>query len=207
MKILCLHGMGQNSRIFEAQTNKILQPLREEGHEFIFVDGIVPYDPPDERLKAMYGPPYLAYYSNEAEFCEAADIVRDHLDEDGPFDGVFAFSQGCHLATALMSATPHDESNGQLFRFAVFMGAGPSPEFALENGKRERSLDVPVLHVIGRNDRQRLQSREYVSMHSDALDSVVLEHDGRHHVPTDMVVSYGITRYIKNRVSGGQVAA
>ena len=47
MKILCLHGMGCNARIFEAQTNQILQPLRDEGHEFIFVDGIVPYEPPD----------------------------------------------------------------------------------------------------------------------------------------------------------------
>jgi pimeloyl-ACP methyl ester carboxylesterase len=155
----------------------------------------------------MYGPPYLAYYTDRLEFDEAADLVREHLDEDGPFDGVFAFSQGCHLAAALMSATPHNESNGQLFRFAVFVGAAPSPKFDLKDGKRERSLDVPVLHVIGRNDRHRLQSQEFVSMHSDASDSVVLEHDGGHHVPIDVVVRYTITRYMKNMVSGGPVAA
>lgn len=160
-----------------------------------------------ERLKAMYGPPYLAYYTNRAGFDEAADLVREYLDEDGPFDGVFAFSQGCHLAAALMSATPHDELNGQLFRFAVFMGAGPSPNFDLRDGERGRSIDVPVLHVIGRNDGRRLQSREFVSMHSDASDPLVLEHDGGHHVPIDVVVRYKITRYMMDRASGGPVAA
>lgn len=160
-----------------------------------------------ERLKAMYGPPYLAYYTDRAELDEAVDLLRDHLDEDGPFDGVFAFSQGCHLATALMSATPHSDSNNQPFRFAVFFGAAPSPKIDVKDGDREWSLHVPVLHVIGRNDAHRPQSQEFVSLHSDISDSVVLEHSGGHGIPLDAVVRHTVTRYLKNRESGGPAAA
>jgi hypothetical protein len=40
MKFLCLHGMGTNSAIFEAQLGPLCSRLEAEGHEFIFVDGI-----------------------------------------------------------------------------------------------------------------------------------------------------------------------
>ena len=159
------------------------------------------------RLKAMYDPPYLAYYTDRTQFDDAADLVTEHLDEHGPFDGVFAFSQGCHLAAALMSASPHNEPDNQPFRFAVFMGAGPSPKFDVKEGERERRLHAPILHVIGRKDGYRHQSREYISLHDKASDMAVLEHDGGHHVPIDVVTRYAITRYMRDRCSEWPAAA
>lgn len=47
MKILCLHGVGGSAKQFEAQTNQITRALKEAGHEFDFVDGIMPCDSPD----------------------------------------------------------------------------------------------------------------------------------------------------------------
>ena len=41
MRFLCLHGMGTNSRIFEAQTAAIRYLLGSE-HTFEFIDGAVP---------------------------------------------------------------------------------------------------------------------------------------------------------------------
>jgi predicted esterase len=164
-------------------------------------------DDDTERLKAIYDPPYLAYYTDKTEFDDAADLVTEHFDDYGPFDGVLAFSQGCHLATALMTATSHDDPNSQPFRFAVFMGAGLSPKFDVKDGECQRQLHVPILHVIGRKDGYRHQSREYTALHDKTSDMAVLEHDGGHHVPTDVVTRYAITRYIRNRCSEWPAAA
>ena len=41
MRWLCLHGMGTNSRIFEAQTAAIRYAMGQE-HSFEFVDGAAP---------------------------------------------------------------------------------------------------------------------------------------------------------------------
>ena len=41
MKFLCLHGMGTNSSIFESQLSSTLPYLEAQGHEFIFVDGLI----------------------------------------------------------------------------------------------------------------------------------------------------------------------
>ena len=45
MKFLCLHGMGTNSNILEAQIAGICARL--EGHDFVFVDGQVECDAAD----------------------------------------------------------------------------------------------------------------------------------------------------------------
>lgn len=45
MRFLCLHGMGTNSRILEAQIAGICARL--EGHDFVFVDGEVECDAAD----------------------------------------------------------------------------------------------------------------------------------------------------------------
>ena len=41
MKFLCLHGMGTNSSILEAQFGPICAHFEAQGHEFVFVDGLV----------------------------------------------------------------------------------------------------------------------------------------------------------------------
>jgi hypothetical protein len=48
MKILCLHGVAGNARMFEAQTSQITNVLKQFGHEFVFVDGIMECDQPGE---------------------------------------------------------------------------------------------------------------------------------------------------------------
>lgn len=51
MKILCLHGVGGNAQMFEAQTNQITRALKQAGHEFDFVDGIMQCDSLDGKPK------------------------------------------------------------------------------------------------------------------------------------------------------------
>ena len=44
MRFLCLHGMGTNAQIFEAQLAQIRSQLVGQ-HEFVFVDGEVECEP------------------------------------------------------------------------------------------------------------------------------------------------------------------
>ena len=50
MKFLCLHGMGTNSSIFESQLSSTLPYLEAQGHEFIFVDGLIECAPAEGEL-------------------------------------------------------------------------------------------------------------------------------------------------------------
>ncbi|KAJ8116683.1 hypothetical protein OPT61_g1937 [Boeremia exigua] len=65
MRFLCFHGMGTNSKIFEAQTARLRLSLGGE-HEYIFIDGSIPTPaapgmPPFRP--AQHLPPSLAHTS------------------------------------------------------------------------------------------------------------------------------------------------
>jgi predicted esterase len=148
----------------------------------------------------MYKSEYLAYYTNKVEFDEAVATTSDDIDEYGPFDGVLAFSQGCHLAAALITANSDHQTTCSRFGFGVFMGASPFPILECTEAKNPALLDLPILHVMGRGDEHQHHSRQYANMHRHVSDSIVLEHDGGHHVPSDMAVIYSITRFMKTRM-------
>lgn len=59
MHFLCLHGMGTNSRIFEAQTAAIRYTLGSQ-HTFKFLDGAVPAQ---MAASMSYCPPYSILYT------------------------------------------------------------------------------------------------------------------------------------------------
>ena len=130
MHFLCLHGMGTNSRIFEAQTAAIRYTLGSQ-HTFKFLDGAVPaqmaasmsYCPPYPILYTggCVQKPILMYIAAIEPFVSASDNFLQYVDEqseescrkalsdleryiveDGPFGGVMAFSQGAGLAPSLL---------------------------------------------------------------------------------------------------------
>lgn len=41
MRILCLHGMGTSAAVLEAQLGPIVASLEADGHEFVFLDGLL----------------------------------------------------------------------------------------------------------------------------------------------------------------------
>jgi predicted esterase len=137
---------------------------------------------------------------------DALDLITEHIDEFGPFDGVLGFSQGCHLATAVI-VNAGRAARGHPFRFGVFLGAAPSFHSADKERCQSQTLDIPIMHVIGLRDEYRLQSRAIAAMHSNSADCVTLEHDGGHQVPTDALVKSAIVRYIQNGHSQSLAAA
>ena len=57
MRFLCLHGMGTNAQIFEAQLAQIRSQLVGQ-HEFVFVDGEVECEPAPGKF-CTYSPSTL----------------------------------------------------------------------------------------------------------------------------------------------------
>lgn len=78
-----------------------------------------------ERVKSVYPPPYLAYYKSPVpeDVQDAIEYVEGILDDEGPFDGVLGFSQGCCVAAALMFERQKRKNDHEPFRFGVFIGA------------------------------------------------------------------------------------
>ncbi|KAL8942171.1 MAG: hypothetical protein Q9216_001818 [Gyalolechia sp. 2 TL-2023] len=116
MRFLCLHGMGTNPEILEAQ----IGPLRSRlsgSHEFVYLAGEVECDPAPG--------PYLCYYKipTTAHVTAAHDLVLDFIDDEGPFDGIIGFSQGAALASSLMLQRAKDPAAEPLFQLAIFLCA------------------------------------------------------------------------------------
>ncbi|KAK4106757.1 hypothetical protein N658DRAFT_415690 [Parathielavia hyrcaniae] len=121
MRFLCLHGRGTNSNILEAQLAPLISRLSAQ-HEFDFVDGELDCRAAPGMSK-LYPPPYLCWYErgHPQEIQAAQDYLRSIIDQDGPYDGVIAFSEGAALATSLLLS---DEAAGEpRFTLAIFFNS------------------------------------------------------------------------------------
>lgn len=113
--------MGTNSDIYEAQLAPIIAQL-DPSHEFVFVDGTVPCEPAD-GVDAIFPPPYYCYYDKPTtQHLKASyNLVLEVMEEDGPFDGVFGFSQGGALLASMILYHQATRPYGpDIFRVAIF---------------------------------------------------------------------------------------
>lgn len=126
MKILCLHGMGTNSDIYEAQMAPIIAQM-DTAYEFVFVDGLIECEPAD-NVEGVFPAPFYCYYDKPTleQLKAAYDLIYEVMRDEGPFDGVFGFSQGGALAASLIlhhQSTWPSRVQEDPFKFAVFMCA------------------------------------------------------------------------------------
>jgi len=122
MKILCLHGKGTNSEIFEMQTENFRQ-LLPSNYQYTFIDG--EYEAaPAPGIDNVFPGPYRRYLPDNSveSTAEQHGFISEIIAEEGPFDGVLAFSQGASLIASILL---HHEIEKPLsrppFRFAVFI--------------------------------------------------------------------------------------
>jgi hypothetical protein len=83
--------------------------------------------------------PFLCYYKTCSwdDLQAAQDLLQEIIDEEGPFDGVFAFSQGASLTISyLLELERQKPGVNQPFNFAVLfspiMPLSPDPAFCAE---------------------------------------------------------------------------
>ncbi|KAI0552829.1 serine hydrolase FSH [Xylaria curta] len=198
MRFLCLHGMGTNSRIYEMQTAAIRYGLDSQ-HTYEFIDGTVP-TVAAHGIESIAGPneEFLQYSDPESleSVAKALYDLEKLVDEEGPFDGVMAFSSGAALVASLMvhklQKDPEKERLNPVFRCAIFLCGGP-PEDPLGaiSGQRRRMdfesdgeiIRIPTAHIWGANDQLYPTFGPVLSRLccSDLRSDYI--HDGGHEIP------------------------
>jgi len=102
------------------------------------------------------------------------DYIISSFGAEGPFDGVFGFSQGAAL-TGLLVGLPELS-----FDFAIMVGGFPAVDSDLQviYAEAER-YKMPSLHIIGRSDS--IVESEYSHALAARFEGpVILEHSGGH---------------------------
>ncbi|ORZ11962.1 serine hydrolase FSH [Absidia repens] len=179
LRILCLHGLAQNATVFKKKTTSIHKKLNKVA-DVVFVTGphlSVHPDHTSEALREVAVDPtapeeakpfgWWIYTDDQPPdddrligFEESINSVKDVLLKQGPFDGVFGFSQGASFASMLTAMMENRSLRPDLissdfahppFRFmmvaASFIPPQPSATklFALK-------IKTPSLHMIGERD-------------------------------------------------------
>ncbi|KAI1327689.1 serine hydrolase FSH [Xylariaceae sp. FL0255] len=135
MKILCLHGRGQNALSFKADLEPIITEAQIQSPDlsFVFADELTfGTSHTADSFDSQHGSP------NTSDIRQAHEWLGKKIEVDGPFDGVIAF---CHGAAIVSSYLVHQQwyrpEQGTPFHFAVFF-SGSIPLETLKD------LGVPV---------------------------------------------------------------
>ncbi|QSZ30720.1 hypothetical protein DSL72_000278 [Monilinia vaccinii-corymbosi] len=147
MRILCLHGKGTSAEIFSIQSAAFRSRL-PSSYKFDFLDG--PYtSPPAAGVSLFFNPPYYAYYdsTDPSAIRESYSFLQQHIDKNGPYDGVMCFSQGCALVAGFL--LDHQVTRPHIplpFKCAVFICGGvPLPiieDLGIEIPEKARALEA-----------------------------------------------------------------
>ncbi|KAI1383032.1 serine hydrolase FSH [Hypoxylon trugodes] len=142
MKILCLHDDGENKEILQSELASLLPKLQDSNADlsFEFANGPLQDSNLSTNNSSLNESPRYRFYEAEEvkDIRKANKWLAKKLDDDGPYDGVLAFSQGAVLISSfLLYRQWYDHELSPAFKFAIFI-SGCIPLKVLKD------LGVPV---------------------------------------------------------------
>eukprot|EP00928_Gymnodinium_smaydae_P014056 TRINITY_DN15098_c0_g1_i1.p1 TRINITY_DN15098_c0_g1~~TRINITY_DN15098_c0_g1_i1.p1 ORF type:complete len:318 (-),score=31.55 TRINITY_DN15098_c0_g1_i1:25-978(-) len=201
-KMLMIHGCVQNASIFSSRTSNLRsKALKIPGKgklDFVFAESPLPVhaalssDDGDPDGRSWYTPKELLNGDSSVRpvhskvYCEwhaPLEALRNVIEQQGPFVGMLAFSQGGVPATVMLSQMRSK------FKFAIFVScfAPLDPEVcAMLKDAEENPLNIPTMHVIGTEDPfvAEDRSRQLAKLFKDP---VIVSHSGGHiMIPKDL---------------------
>ncbi|KAI1322482.1 serine hydrolase FSH [Xylariaceae sp. FL0255] len=212
-KVLCLHGIGTNGDIMEAQTGSLRYQLANIDpntlFSFDFVNGSHPW-PAHPEVAAVYGgDQHLSYYDgSSASALQALDDLAAHVIDNGPYDSVMGFSMGGSLAATLL-LSPQDPATDRpdwaaaraMIHSAIFMSsAQPWETIEMSKGRmvkvrtqevgtegRWKPIEIPTFHLWSPRDLDIEPCESQDLMHMCKEDQRAdFQHDAGHAIPTDV---------------------
>ncbi|KAJ6788508.1 hypothetical protein PWT90_01622 [Aphanocladium album] len=160
MRILCLHGVGSSGEILEAQMSNLRREL-DPSFELVFVDG------PFECRRGPGVPDYQdgPFFSHTQSYspvhmAEAVECLEDILETEGPFDGVFGFSQGAALTLSYLYQQQASESPVPVKFACLFSTAMPCSPDAEMGDSIISSLQALKYDITDRERQQELAEDE-----------------------------------------------
>ncbi|KAL9581645.1 MAG: hypothetical protein Q9212_003777 [Teloschistes hypoglaucus] len=198
MRFLCLHGAGTSSELFESQTGLFIAATpTSDGLKIdqAVTNSSATHDTELASMSKSDNATYYAYYvpATRVTVREAVDDLEAYIAEEGPFDGVLAFSQGaCLAAMHLVRQSLEQRSDTPSFRCAIFI-ACPNVydlsafvdrgEFRCMNPKDDgHPIQIPTVHIWGEKDGLSEQSRGVSELCEPSMATVFV-HEGSHEVP------------------------
>ncbi|KAG6586664.1 Serine hydrolase (FSH1) [Phytophthora cinnamomi] len=194
-RVLCLHGFGQDAPKFRNRISSLRRALKSS-FDFVFPQApflmtSYPNSTPEEQAKIAEAEPTYKWWDFEIDeetgkhtygrVDEAVDYLAEFVKREGPFDGIFGFSQGGMMASLLLQRQFADPNNSPFkFKFAIFVASCDlgDPEY-----KSEQKVDVPSIHIMGETDAivTMDRSQKLLELYNSPK---VFVHPGGHYIPT-----------------------
>ncbi|KAH8762236.1 serine hydrolase FSH [Hyaloscypha finlandica] len=159
-RVLCLHGYGSNTKIFEAQTAAFRRELGPE-FEWHFVEGgiSVPMDPELQEY-CMGEENFFSFFDATSNHGPAKYFteIESYATSHGPFDLVMAMCFSGSLVAALLMHKAHLGRHHQVFKGAIFLSGGgvmdptASTFKPLEDASAYAKIPIPTANIWGASD-------------------------------------------------------
>ncbi|KAG7387614.1 Family of serine hydrolases 3 [Phytophthora pseudosyringae] len=201
-RVLCLHGYRQDALKLRGRIAALRRTFKSSV-EFVCLDAPfeVPYDPTSEE----HANKYESLASGETgenvkqlKWCdftrdeetgqylltrveEAIEYVATFVKNEGPFDGIFGFSQGGTMASLILQRQVSTPESPFAFRFAFFVSAGAVGD---SKYRSDVKVDMPSLHIIGETDAV-VDNERSLALKDFFVNPKVLMHPGGHYIPTN----------------------
>jgi acetyl esterase/lipase len=210
LRILCLHGYHGNAKVLREQMSSLTRGL-DHLAEFVYVDApslaqgdFGWWHAIRNESSAQAGDPGVVTLAARYKgWSRTRDCLVSLFDSDGPFDGVFGFSQGAALAALLVGLRSPDRKpvahKPLIFNFVIVAGAFLANDPALANLYRvPASYHLPSVHIIGKSDLivPSDYSREVSRLFKDPL---VLEHGGGHIVAGNPEIREQVAAFLETQ--------
>ncbi|KAG1688860.1 hypothetical protein DVH05_026882 [Phytophthora capsici] len=196
LRVLCLHGYRQDGLKLRGRIAALRRTFKSSV-EFVCLDAPfeVPYEPTSEEhasngetgesVKQLKWCDFTRdeesgqYLLTRVE--EAIEYVANFVKKEGPFDGIFGFSQGGSMASMILQRQVSTAESPFAFRFAFFVSAGAvgDPKYM-----SDVKVDIPSLHIIGETDAV-VDNERSLALKDLFVNPKVLMHPGGHYIPTN----------------------
>ncbi|XP_046841040.1 esterase OVCA2-like [Xenia sp. Carnegie-2017] len=189
LKILCIHGYRQSGKIFKEKTGSFRKGLKKIPVEFVYVTAPNRIPSIESDVEEQFG----WWFSTEentydaltkSHYCKGYEgtitFIKDVFLKQGPFDGVFSFSQGASL-TSLLCAMNSEEGSIIKFKFAIMI-AGFKSRSSQHDIFYEKPIKCASLHVYGETD-QVIPKENSEKLAKYFENPVCYCHPGGHFVP------------------------
>ncbi|XP_022651183.1 esterase OVCA2-like [Varroa destructor] len=199
LRILALHGYQQDAASFRSKCGAFRQKTKSLA-DYVIIDAPLIIDGDSKKRGWLYENVEASASDSPEDptgLQSSLDAIGDAVVKEGPFDGIFAFSQGASLACLLLHflEKPHPtyKLNPRVnFRFIVCV-CGVEPR----SHQVATPIEIPSLHLIGKTDqvispeRARAFSRLF-------KNPEIFEYDGGHHVPASGETGNIIRKFLTN---------
>lgn len=231
---MALHGYTSNAFVLQRRMGAIRKACKDNA-EFIYINGPIRVEPITASVQSLDAPENSQSSALDSDlpleeqprawwktsddgsytlFDETIEFLNEEIAKNGPFDGVFGFSQGACLAALVASAFEAPDryplfklppSQGPL-RFCISVSGFRARDPKLQSLFPSEGISTPILHILGKAD-QIVDEERARTLVDAAKNSRVEFHESGHVVPSqanfrnfykDFISAFQIEPYTPN---------